>query len=305
MLGIDLRELKMNKVLKKISDLPGFEEFCADLQLSELTVEKIKHVRHLRKLNANLDDHSLTYVESTELLDRCSIPQEAVVLMPEGRSLNYPFSFVNVGSPSFVFWSLYEFVGRSKISNNPSKISTNCIIGSNASISKFGVIIEDDVVIDDNAVIKAGVIIKRGAKIGPGSVIGSNGLEIKDTSFGKIVITHSGGVIIGEDVELGALCTINQGLGDTATQIDTNTKIDSGVHIAHSCSIGPRNVIAANVTFGGSVKTGAGIFFGLNSTIKNRVEIADGCFIGASSFVAESYGSAVKIIPRPAKPLPL
>ena len=118
MLGIDLKELKMNKTFKKISYLPGFREFCADLQLSELTVEKIKNVRNLRKLNANLDDHSLTYVESTKLLDRYSIPQETVVLMPEGRSLNYQFSFVNVGSPSFVFWSLYEFVERLKISNN-------------------------------------------------------------------------------------------------------------------------------------------------------------------------------------------
>ena len=77
------------------------------------------------------------------------------------RPLNYQFSFVNVGSPSFVFWSLYEFVERSKTNKNPSKISTNCVIGSNASISQFGVIIEDDVVIGDNAVIEAGVIITK------------------------------------------------------------------------------------------------------------------------------------------------
>jgi len=295
----------MKKTFKKISHCKGFREFCAGLGLSEFVFEGIKNVVNLRKLNANPDQNSLTYIESAKLIDRCSIPQKAVVLVPEGHFSDCQFTSIHVGSPSYVFWSLYEFLERSKISESPSKISSDCVIGSNVSISKFGVIIEENVFIGDNAVIKAGVIIKKGAKIGPGSVVGSNGLEVKDTSFGRVVITHSGGVLIGENVELGALCTINQGLGDVATQIDTDTKIDSGVHIAHSCSVGPRNIISANVTFGGSVKTGADIFIGLNSTIKNRIEIADGCFVGASSFVAESYKSAVKIVPRAAKPLPL
>jgi hypothetical protein len=35
------------------------------------------------------------------------------------------------------------------------------------------------------------------------------------------------------------------------------------------------------------------------------VKLADGCYIGASSFVSESYEFAVKLIPRAAKPLPL
>ena len=295
----------MNKYSNRISDCPGFVEFCAKLQLSEFVIEKIKNVENLQKLNESVDANSLTYAESMELLEKYAIPQETVVFLPEGYCSDKEFSIVNVWSPSFVFWSLYEFLERSKISNYPSKISSNCIVRNNAVISNTGVTIEDDVVIDENAVIKSGVIVKRGAKVGPGTVIGSNGLEVKDTFFGKVVITHSGGVIIGENVELGALCTVNQGLGGVATQIGADTKIDSGVHIAHSCNIGPRNIIAANVTFGGSAKTGADVFLGINSTIKNRVELADRCYVGASAFVAESYKIGLKIIPRASKPLPL
>lgn len=295
----------MNKCFNQISELQGFVEFCTDLGLSEASIEKFKTVRNLRKLDSNVESTSLTYVDSLNLLERYDIVEAAVVLMPEGHFLDGNFSIVNVKDPSFVFWSLYEFIERSKISNLPSKIGLNCTVGSNVVISNFGVTLGDNVSLDDNVVIKSGVVIERGAKIGPGSVIGSNGFEVKDTIFGKIVITHSGGVRIGENVELGALCTVNQGLGDVVTQIGADTKVDSGVHIAHSCTIGPRNIIAANVTFGGSVKTGADAFFGVNSTIKNRVELADRCFIGASSFVAESYKVGVKIIPRASKPLPL
>ena len=74
----------MNKTFKKISDLAGFKEICDNLQLSKLTVEKIKNIRDLQKLNANLDDHSLTYIESTKLLDRYSIPKKLWFLYQKG-----------------------------------------------------------------------------------------------------------------------------------------------------------------------------------------------------------------------------
>ena len=280
------------------------KDFCISLGLSDDAINKIYTTRNLRVLNASVDNDSLTYAETKEALNGIMIPKGASVLVREDHSFESQFNAIIVDNPSFIFWSLYEFVERSKKFKHHSQISSSCTVGSKPIISKRGVIIEDDVVIDDCVVIKPGVVIKRGAKIGPGCVLGSDGFEVKDTIFGRIVISHKGGVIIEENVEIGALCTINQGLG-TATQIGTDTKIDCGVHIAHSCFIGPRNVIAANVTFGGRVKTGSDVFLGLNSTIKHCVKLADGCYIGASSFVSESYAFAVKLIPRAAKPLPL
>jgi UDP-3-O-[3-hydroxymyristoyl] glucosamine N-acyltransferase len=283
----------------------ALKNFCISLGLSDNAIKKIYTTRNFRVLNASLDNDSLTYVESRAALNGIKIPKGASVLVREEHSFESQFDAIIVDNPRFIFWSLYEFVERSKEFKHHSQISNSCTVGSNTIISKLGVIIEDDVVIDDCVVIKPGVVIKRGSKIGPGCVLGSDGFEVKDTIFGKIVISHKGGVVIEENVEIGALCSINQGLGDIATQIGTDTKIDCGVHIAHSCFIGPRNVIAANVTFGGRVKTGSDVFLGLNSTIKNGVKLADGCYIGASSFVSESYGFAVKLIPRAAKPLPL
>jgi len=281
------------------------KDFCISLGLSDGTFKKIYAANKIRPLNAEIDEDTLTFIDSLDALNDVMIPQGASVLVREEHSFKSKFNTIIVDNPRFVFWSLYELVERSKKIDYRSNISSSCIIGSNTSISKLGVIIEDDVVIDNYVVIKPGVTIKRGAKIGAGCVLGSDGFEVKDTIFGRIVISHKGGVLIKENVDIGALCTINQGLGDTATQIGTDTKIDCGVHIAHSCLIGPRNIIAANATFGGSVTTGANVFFGLNSTIKNGVKLADGCFVGASSFVSESYGSAVKLIPRAAKPLPI
>ena len=281
------------------------KDFCFSLGLSDDAFKKIYATKKIRLLNARLDDDTLTFIESMDALNGVIIPEGTSVLVREEHSVESQFNTIIVDNPRFIFWSLYEFVERSKKLDYHSQISSSSIIGSNTSISKLGVIIEDDVFIDDSVVIKPGVTIKRGAKIGPGCVLGSTGLEVKDTIFGRTLISHKGGVLIEENVEIGALCSINQGFGDTATQIGRDTKIDSGVHIAHSCLIGSRNIIAANTTFGGSVTTGSDVLFGVNSTIKNGVKLADGCFVGASSFVSKSYGFAVKLIPRAAKPLPL
>ena len=274
------------------------------LGLSDAVIMEICQTKKLRFLSQSLDENCLTFVESLDSLSGVNMPTGVSILVREGLLCSDEFDTIIVANPRFVFWSLYELIERSKKLEFPSKISSSCKVGTDSNISKTGVIIEDNVFIDSGVVVKSGVTIKRGAKIGPGCVLGSDGLEVKDTIFGRIVISHKGGVIIGQNVEIGALCTINQGLGDTATQIGPETKIDCGVHIAHSCIIGPRNVIAANATFGGSVTTGSDIFFGISCSIKNGVKLADGCFVGASAFVSESYNSAVKLIPRPAKPLP-
>ena len=283
--------------------LDGHPSF-SELGLSDEVIMKICQTKKLRLLSENLDESCLTFVETLDSLSGVRIPAGVSILVREGLLCSDEFDAIIVANPRFVFWSLYELIERSKKLEFPSKISSSCKVGTDSNISKTGVIIEDNVFIDSGVVVKSGVTIKSGAKIGPGCVLGSDGLEVKDTIFGRIVISHKGGVIIGQNVEIGALCTINQGLGDRATQIGAETKIDCGVHIAHSCFIGPRNIIAANTAFGGSVTTGSDIFFGINCTIKNGVKLADGCFVGASSFVSKTYNSSVKLIPRPAKPLP-
>ena len=288
--------------LTELSTIPRFLEICELLGLSGEAIKKLHGVKKLQTLDSELATGSLTYIESEEAMKNHIIPRGVIALVSDQMSVDQMVT-INVQHPSFVFWSLFELLERSKEFSHPSKINDTVLIGRNASIATQGVVIEDGVIIDDNVAIKPGVIIKKGTKIGPGCVIGSNGLEVKQTVFGRIVVTHRGGVEIGENVEVGALCTINQGLGDRATTIAADTKIDSGVHIAHSCSIGMRNTITSNVTFGGSVVTGADVFFGLNSTIKHGIKLSDGCFVGASSFVSKSYDEPVNLVPRPSIPI--
>ena len=276
----------------------GFYELCSALKLSKDAAEALANAIELKTINDDIDGGSITYVQDQEIISRLNIPKSAIVLAPKGNKHDCIARLIIVDNPEYVFWSLFEFFERSKESNLKSQISKNVNLGENVLIHDCGVQIGDDVSIGENTVICSGVSIGSGSVIGPGCVIGSNGFQVKNTIFGKKVITHKGGVIISENVEIGANCTVNQGLGSRPTIIASDTKIDCGVHIAHSCNIGSRNIIAAQVAFGGNVEIGDDIFIGLNATLKNRIKLPSKSFVGAGVFVANTYKNAVKITLR-------
>lgn len=292
-----------NKI--KLRELEGFKSLCDSLNLCNKHSQILGQAVELVTLDKPISNISLIYVNKIESLSGLKIPSGALVLVPLDFKNRRNSNFIPVDDPSFVFWSLYEFKERAKNLCFPSKIAKDVFIGPNTIVCEFGVILEEGVYIDANTVIHSGVTVKKKSRVGPGCVLGSSGFEVKRTIFGQIVITHKAGLIVDTNVEIGANCTINQGIGNCPTVISCDTKIDCGVHIAHSCTIGSGNIIAAHVTFGGSVITGDNVFFGLNATIKNGVSLPTGSFVGASVFVAESYRSAVKLTARPPLAMPI
>ena len=93
-----------------------------------------------------------------------------------------------------------------------------------------------------------------------GSRIGTDGFGYApddDGSWAKI--PQTGGVIIEDNVHIGANTTIDCGAIDN-TIIKTGVKIDNLVHIAHNCEIGENTIIAAMAGFAGSCKDRQGMY---------------------------------------------
>ena len=134
-------------------------------------------------------------------------------------------------------------------------ISENAVIGVNTIIQP-NVFIGDNVIIGKDCVIHANVVINNNCTIGDNviihsnSVLGSDGFYYQNRPEGFDRLISGGRVVLEDDVELGASCTIDRGVtGDTT--IKQGTKIDNQVHIGHDTVIGKKCLIAAQTGIAG------------------------------------------------------
>ena len=168
------------------------------------------------------------------------------------------------------------------------KIGKNFIKGKNVSIGQ-NCEIGKNVKIHDNVSLYPNTKIGDDVEIHSGSVIGSDGFGFaKDKNLDKwIKIYQLGSTIIGNDVEIGANCTIDRGaLGNT--YLANGVKLDNQIHIAHNVVIGKNTAIAAQTAIAGSVKIGNNCQIAGHVSIVGHIKICDNVVILAKSFVTKS-----------------
>lgn len=169
-------------------------------------------------------------------------------------------------------------------------------IGSRVSIGA-GAVIEAGVQIDDDTVIEPRVVVKHGVKIGQrchlfsGCVIGNDGFGYAEEAGRWVKIPQVGGVIIGNDVDIGANTTIDRGALDD-TVIEDGVKLDNLIQIAHNCVIGAHTVIAGCVGVAGSAVIGKHCRIGGAAMILGHMQIADGVTISPGSMITRSITKA-------------
>ena len=147
---------------------------------------------------------------------------------------------------------------------NNVKIGKNCLIHSNVSIY-------DDCEIGDNVTIHAGTIL------------GADAFYYKKRSEGFDKLKSSGKVVIEDNVDLGALCTIDRGV-TCDTTIKKGTKIDNQVHIGHDTVVGERCLIASQTGNAGCV------IIENEVTIWGQVGMTSGITIGKKAVILAQSG---------------
>lgn len=173
-------------------------------------------------------------------------------------------------------------------------IGPNVVIGERAVIGDNVVIFANSYIgaesaIGKNSVIYPNVTIYHRCRIGErvrihsGAVIGSDGFGYVRTSTGIEKIPQAGGVLICDDVEIGANTAIDRGtLGDTT--IGRGTKLDNLIQIAHNVKIGEYCFLAGQSGVAGSTIIENGV------TIAGQVGIAGHLHIGANAIIAAQAG---------------
>lgn len=193
-------------------------------------------------------------------------------------------------------------------------IDRSAIIGQHVAIGANAVI-ESGVELADGAVVGAGCFIGKNSYLGrhtklwanvtiyhnvrighhcliqAGSVIGADGFGYANNQGQWLKIPQLGGVIIGNNVEIGASTTIDRGALDD-TEIHDGVILDNQIQLGHNVVIGEHSCIAACTAVAGSTRVGKHCTIGGCVAIGGHIEIADKAMITGNSMVIKSIEQA-------------
>lgn len=185
-------------------------------------------------------------------------------------------------------------------------------------------LVEPGAHVDPSAVVRARAVVRAGARIGPDSVIGEGVVVYGGTEIGARVVVgpnavigrpgfgfttgpageavripQLGGVLIQDDVEIGALATVDAGtLGPTV--IEHGVKIDAHVHVAHNVRLGAFTLVAAQSGFAGSTRVGRAVLVGGQVGVADHLNIGDGARLAAGSGVISDVPEGTTVAGYPA-----
>lgn len=229
------------------------------------------------------------YINDLKANVRMIITNKNIGKLLEGKN---EFGICVVDNPREVFFSIHNHLADIRNKSEKKKktiIGSGCEISTLSSIARSNVKIGENVVIEEFVVVRENTIIGDNSIIRAGSVIGGQGYEFKRTEKGILSVAHSGGVIIGNNVEIQYNTCIDRGVYEwDNTIIGDNCKIDNLVHIAHGVKIDSNSMIVANVGIGGRTTIGHNTWIGFAATITNGVSVGDNARANIGSVVTKS-----------------
>lgn len=165
-------------------------------------------------------------------------------------------------------------IGRNTIIQPNCFIGNNVVIGNNCIIHS-NVSIYDDTVIGDNVTIHAG------------TVLGANAFYYKKRPEGYDRLKSGGRVVIENNVDIGAACTIDRGV-TSDTRIGEGSKLDNQIQIGHDTVLGKQCLIASQTGIAGCVIVEDNVTIWGQVGVKSGITIAKGTELYAQSGLGHS-----------------
>jgi UDP-3-O-[3-hydroxymyristoyl] glucosamine N-acyltransferase len=242
----------------------------------------------------------IVFVDHPKYYDKALNSAATIVLInkevecPEGKALiisENPFLDFNKITKHFKPVSLFPETGKNSI-HPTAQIAKGVHIGENVSIGA-NTIINPNCVIYDETIIGENVIIHANC------TLGSDAFYFQKRE-GRFVKMHScGKVVIEDDVELGANCTIDRGVS-AITKIGKGSKLDNQIHIGHDTTLGENCLMAAQSAIAGCVTIGNNVTMWGQIAIASDVVIGDGAEILAKSGVNKNLEGDKRYFGTPA-----
>lgn len=192
-------------------------------------------------------------------------------------------------------------------------IGPHCLIGEGAKIGAGSVLIHgvsvaagcrigEDCKLFPHVVLYSGTRLGDRVRVHANSVLGGDGFGYAQSGGIHIKVHQIGGVIVGDDVEIGSNVSIDRGALDD-TVIGNGVKIDNLVQIAHGVRVGEHGMIISQSGVSGSSSLGKHTILAGQVGVVGHVEVGGGIIVMGDSVVTKSLKEPGRYAGNPAVPL--
>lgn len=267
-------------------------EIIGDTTLAATGMNEIHHVA----------PGDVTFVDVAKYFDKALCSEASIVLLnerakaPAGKALllcQDPFDAYNRLALRYRPWQpLSAAIHPTAEIGQGTHIEPQVVIGPHVRIGQ-NCHIGANVYIGEHTVIGNNVLIQ------PGAIIGTDAFYYKKTQEGFVKWRACGRVVIEDNAEIGAGCTVNKGVSND-TVIGEGTKLDCQVHIGHDVRIGRRCLLAAQVGVGGNTVIGDNVILYGQAGVAQNLRIGDGAIISAKAGVSKDLEGGKQYFGLPA-----
>ncbi|HVS97472.1 MAG TPA: UDP-3-O-(3-hydroxymyristoyl)glucosamine N-acyltransferase [Puia sp.] len=271
---------------------PVSVQWLAEFLGAELVGDKNGQATGINEIH-KVEHGDLVFVDHPKYYDTCLRSAASYIIInkavevPPGKAIlivEQPFeAYLRIVRHFRPFEPAVKLISDSAVIGKGSCLYPNVFVGHHVSIGN-NCLLHPNVTILDHTVIGDNVIIQAG------TVIGSDAFYYnsrKDRAVWYKKMESCGRVVIEDDVEIGAGCTIDRGVtGDTV--IGKGSKLDNMIHIGHDTVTGKNCLFAAQVGVAGAVEIGNGVILWGQVGVSKTLTIGDNAVVLAQSGVPGS-----------------